>query len=384
MKKLFASYIAVSIILSILIFSSFAHPGRTDSNGGHYNHDTGEYHYHSGEYAGREQTSSGSSDSVDWDYEIKRRQKIIVQNNAEFEGKIQKLKDTLYKKGYEVGFNAAMWDYGSVRPFFVILFAGEPQALFTIDFSEYDSYYNDVRKESFNNLLSLNPEYSLYEDIYNYYYDYGYNNHDVDEITNNTDVDNLYDNAFEEGQAFFYDECLDGFKEDSLLKYFIASLTLTQFIILFTVLLSLLIISIILLFILFSKHRKVKKSVVVSPETTDIPNISSEPITENIINDKSTYKSLIPEFIPPELNSTSVINQEPNDTISNQESAQPRKRRKSIYIVLIILLFISTNVFMGFMKTANIILGGLPTAIIYGIMFAGIGFFIKKYKNEKE
>ena len=37
----------------------FAHPGRTDSNGGHWNRSTGEYHYHSGEYAGRE--SSGSS-----------------------------------------------------------------------------------------------------------------------------------------------------------------------------------------------------------------------------------------------------------------------------------------------------------------------------------
>lgn len=26
----------------------FAHSGRTDSSGGHYNHSTGEYHYHHG------------------------------------------------------------------------------------------------------------------------------------------------------------------------------------------------------------------------------------------------------------------------------------------------------------------------------------------------
>ena len=39
------------IIISILVSSSvvvFAHPGRLDANGGHYNHSTGEYHYHQG------------------------------------------------------------------------------------------------------------------------------------------------------------------------------------------------------------------------------------------------------------------------------------------------------------------------------------------------
>ena len=45
-----------SCLLSILLFiasvvfsvSVFAHPGRTDSSGGHYNRSTGEYHYHHG------------------------------------------------------------------------------------------------------------------------------------------------------------------------------------------------------------------------------------------------------------------------------------------------------------------------------------------------
>lgn len=40
------------IIIAILAFSlcsvSFAHSGRTDANGGHYDHSTGEYHYHHG------------------------------------------------------------------------------------------------------------------------------------------------------------------------------------------------------------------------------------------------------------------------------------------------------------------------------------------------
>jgi hypothetical protein len=39
--------IVIAIFLNISVVA-FAHPGRTDSNGGHYNHDTGEYHYHHG------------------------------------------------------------------------------------------------------------------------------------------------------------------------------------------------------------------------------------------------------------------------------------------------------------------------------------------------
>ena len=43
------------IFLFILCITVYAHPGRTDSNGGHYNRDTGEYHYHNGEHAGKNQ-----------------------------------------------------------------------------------------------------------------------------------------------------------------------------------------------------------------------------------------------------------------------------------------------------------------------------------------
>lgn len=38
------------VTMCVLLFSIFAtaHPGKTDSNGGHINHSTGEYHYHHG------------------------------------------------------------------------------------------------------------------------------------------------------------------------------------------------------------------------------------------------------------------------------------------------------------------------------------------------
>lgn len=44
MKKV----LVIAIVLLCCISVSFAHPGRTDSNGGHYNRSTGEYHYHHG------------------------------------------------------------------------------------------------------------------------------------------------------------------------------------------------------------------------------------------------------------------------------------------------------------------------------------------------
>ena len=39
--------IAIALCLCLSVVVS-AHPGRTDSDGGHFNHDTGEYHYHHG------------------------------------------------------------------------------------------------------------------------------------------------------------------------------------------------------------------------------------------------------------------------------------------------------------------------------------------------
>lgn len=56
-NKLRILIVLTCIFLSLFIVITLAHSGRTDSNGGHYNHSTGEYHYHTGEYAGRESSS---------------------------------------------------------------------------------------------------------------------------------------------------------------------------------------------------------------------------------------------------------------------------------------------------------------------------------------
>ena len=47
-SKFIAIFFIVSLLLPLLAIAVSSHPGRTDSNGGHYNRSTGEYHYHHG------------------------------------------------------------------------------------------------------------------------------------------------------------------------------------------------------------------------------------------------------------------------------------------------------------------------------------------------
>lgn len=66
-KRKLKYIIVCAVLLLALCIPSLAHPGRTDSNGGHWNHSTGEYHYHTGEHAGQSSSSkSSSSNSTEW------------------------------------------------------------------------------------------------------------------------------------------------------------------------------------------------------------------------------------------------------------------------------------------------------------------------------
>lgn len=60
-KKVLTFTISFMLCLS-LCGLVFAHPGRLDENGGHWDHSTGTYHYHTGENAGKKQSSTNSYD----------------------------------------------------------------------------------------------------------------------------------------------------------------------------------------------------------------------------------------------------------------------------------------------------------------------------------
>lgn len=58
MKKQILSFLTVCVLVAFLPFSAFAHGGRTDANGGHWDRKTGTYHYHNG---GHSASSPGGS-----------------------------------------------------------------------------------------------------------------------------------------------------------------------------------------------------------------------------------------------------------------------------------------------------------------------------------
>ena len=62
MKRFF---LILSLLLLLFTVTVSSHPGRPDSNGGHWNRKEGTYHYHSGEYAGRNSSSSSSETADD-------------------------------------------------------------------------------------------------------------------------------------------------------------------------------------------------------------------------------------------------------------------------------------------------------------------------------
>lgn len=65
MKNKILSLITMCFLILSMPLNVWAHPGRTDSKGGHYNRKTGQYHYHNGggSSSGSSSSSSGSSKS---------------------------------------------------------------------------------------------------------------------------------------------------------------------------------------------------------------------------------------------------------------------------------------------------------------------------------
>lgn len=121
MKKIITLLIVIILIGSSLIFA-FAHSGRTDSNGGHYNRSTEEYHYHHGysahqhvngvcpyDFDDKTGSSSGSSSDLlsaetyrkywqDAKEEISELEEELAEENnksKKFEKQLSELKETL-------------------------------------------------------------------------------------------------------------------------------------------------------------------------------------------------------------------------------------------------------------------------------------------------
>ena len=73
----FKPLIAIALFLSLSI-AAHAHPGRTDSSGGHTDHSTGEYHYHHG-YPAHQHSDTDGDGILDCPY----RQTAIITKPRE-------------------------------------------------------------------------------------------------------------------------------------------------------------------------------------------------------------------------------------------------------------------------------------------------------------
>lgn len=71
--RLLKLLVVIAICLSVPT-AAFAHPGRTDSDGGHTDHSTGEYHYHHGYSAHQHSDRDGDGD-LDCPYQFNNKSK---------------------------------------------------------------------------------------------------------------------------------------------------------------------------------------------------------------------------------------------------------------------------------------------------------------------
>ena len=76
MKKL-AYILSILAMTGQIVITSYAHSGRTDGSGGHYNHSTGKYHYHHG-YPAHDHYDIDGDGKADCPYTIDREKQTEV------------------------------------------------------------------------------------------------------------------------------------------------------------------------------------------------------------------------------------------------------------------------------------------------------------------
>ena len=68
-RKILVYLMLIPTLIACLLLVVNAHPGKTDSNGGHYDHDAGEYHYHHG-YSAHSHYDANGDGIVDCPYDF--------------------------------------------------------------------------------------------------------------------------------------------------------------------------------------------------------------------------------------------------------------------------------------------------------------------------
>ena len=106
MRKRIASFALLFLLLLALPLAVFAHPGRTDSNGGHYNRETGEYHYHHG-YPAHQHPNGVCpyEDDVAEESGSSNRTDRVYSTSASSQNATAEQTGSAYQRGYDIGYS---------------------------------------------------------------------------------------------------------------------------------------------------------------------------------------------------------------------------------------------------------------------------------------
>lgn len=207
------------IILLFSINVAFAHPGRTDSNGGHWDHDTGEYHYHDGEYASQSGGSSSSSSSNSSSSSFSPNK--WYERGLE-DGLRQKCIEHNYKASFISAYKQACRDFAESHPLFNLLIKYDNRDILypTVHYVS-DSEYEEIRSEYFDNYYI--PSYYTYYDersAYSNYvkgYDESYDNATLKNISKEyftiTEALQAKEDGYDDGCEHFTSATLYAYKE---------------------------------------------------------------------------------------------------------------------------------------------------------------------------
>lgn len=175
MKKILS--LILILLLSILsAFTVLAHPGKTDSNGGHYNRSTGEYHYHHGypehqhpngecPYDFDDKTGSNSSsdnksnDNYNYNYSAYSTTKSTYQSNSD------SLSKASTKKESNMNYILLVFTFLIIALILYIIFLREKLKSTIASLSDADEKCNITNDK----LRALKSEITIYENELNYH-----------------------------------------------------------------------------------------------------------------------------------------------------------------------------------------------------------------------
>ncbi|MDO4495831.1 MAG: YHYH domain-containing protein [Clostridiaceae bacterium] len=313
MKKSYFTLILSLILLYTFFSYAFAHSGRTDSNGGHYNRSTGEYHYHTGKYAGESQIDNeNSGDSEYYGITEKNAELNYFYNCGKREGLKRLYIDSIYRQYYENGFSDALSEFSKTHPVFYLIAQNDKRDILYCDFPLSDTQYKNNQNDAFNNLYNDYQNTSSKNVLMNSFnsgYNYSYLNEDSESVPSyyklSLESDEVRKSGYKDGYNQFYDGNLYAYKENYPFEALFTTLPLFALIIIPLILIAI----VLLIIIILIKKHKIKSinnfksysdNTDAKVETiSEADEIDSElPSLNNNYQISSEYVSLIPKFEP--------------------------------------------------------------------------------------